>query len=113
MGQQARRALAQKIYKENAKHLKLGLGPARLPGAATREDHAGARAGTSGGGRGGGGRRWGDGTGGHGAGVAKKLDRSKDNVNEGGPIHPSWEAARKAKQAAATVQFQGTKIKFE
>lgn len=112
MGQQARRALAQKIYKENAKHLKLGLGPARLPGSVTREDRAGGRGGRGGGG--GGARDWGDrSTGGYGAGAGQIPDRRKDNANEGGPLHPSWEASRKAKQTAATVQFQGTKIKFE
>ena len=110
MGQQARRALAQKIYKENAKHLKLGLGPARLPGVVTRGDYAGANSGGGGAGV----REWGDmNTRSRDASVAQKPGRSKDNANEGGPLHPSWEAAKKAKQVTATVRFQGTKIKFE
>ncbi|KAJ0340635.1 hypothetical protein COL922a_003230 [Colletotrichum nupharicola] len=39
----------------------------------------------------------------------KKPPPQKDNE---GPLHPSWEARKKAKEAQATVSFTGTKITF-
>ncbi|RPB24437.1 Bud-site selection protein [Terfezia boudieri ATCC MYA-4762] len=107
MGQQARRALAEKKYKENARHIKLGLG------SGNKEDPKrggrGVRGVRGGGGfgRGGGGRFGGDGR----DGGSKQVVERKKNTE--GPLHPSWEAARKAKEAKAKAEFQGKKIKFD
>jgi len=48
-------------------------------------------------------------------GFAKPADRPKVNhKDDSGPIHPSWEAAKKAKEKkAAPVAFQGKKITFD
>jgi len=100
MGQQARRALAEKKYKENARHVKLGLGSGK------REDKVDLRRG----------RR---GEGGYGRGEVKVvMDEGRKRVVERkkdteGPLHPSWEAARKAKELKARAEFQGKKIKFD
>ncbi|KAF8448563.1 BUD22-domain-containing protein [Terfezia claveryi] len=104
MGQQARRALAEKKYKENARHIKLGLGSGKKedPKRGGRGGRCGGGFGREGGGRfGGDGREWGS---------KKVVERKKDTE---GPLHPSWEAARKAKEAKAKAEFQGKKIKFD
>lgn len=41
--------------------------------------------------------------------VEKKPPHKKDNE---GPLHPSWEARKKAKEAQTAAAFQGTKITF-
>lgn len=38
---------------------------------------------------------------------------SKSSAASSAPLHPSWEAARKAKQAKAQASFQGKKITFD
>ena len=101
MGQQARRALAEKKYKENARHIKLGLGSGK------REDKGDPKRGGRSDGGLGGGRRFSEGKGDRGR---KVVERKKDTE---GPLHPSWEAARKAKEAKAKAEFQGKKIKFD
>lgn len=108
MGQQARRALAEKKFKENARHIKLGLGSGK------KEDKGDHRRGAStrGGGFQKGGGRFGASGDGAGPGFGRKqvVERKKD---VDGPLHPSWEAARKAKEAKAKAEFQGKKIKFD
>lgn len=42
-----------------------------------------------------------------------ELGKKKDHRDDAGKLHPSWEAKKKAKEKAATVAFQGTKITFE
>jgi len=33
--------------------------------------------------------------------------------DDAGPLHPSWEAAKKAKEAKQMASFQGKKVVFE
>lgn len=37
----------------------------------------------------------------------------KKHRDDAGPLHPSWEAAKKAKEAKATAPYQGKKITFD
>ncbi|KAI5807929.1 Bud-site selection protein [Peziza echinospora] len=106
MGQQARRALAEKKFGEKARHVRLGLG-----GAGQKRDakekikkHAAfalERAVASGKGTGRGQQP-----------PAREKMKSGLPVVEG-PLHPSWEAARKVKEAKAQAKFVGKKIKFD
>ena len=121
MGQQARRALAEKKFGDKAKHVQKGLGRAGERRGDGKGGHGrdGAREGSGAGrdesggfggpgtGRGGTGR---GGGGGGGGGAKVASDRKKDTE---GPLHPSWEAARKLKEQKAKAEFQGKKIKFE
>lgn len=43
------------------------------------------------------------------SGFQKKMPAKKDDE---GPLHPSWEARKKAKEMQTTAAFQGTKITF-
>lgn len=102
MGQQARRALWEKKFGSNAKHVKKEKEKER-----TRDGRKGAVEGRGGGGRG-----------------AKKTGangdpvgvRKKPGAGEG-PLHPSWEAARRAKEQQkmemAAAPFRGKKVVFE
>ena len=59
----------------------------------------------------GGARGWGGGGGG-GGGEGGETGDTVPKKDEG-PLHPSWEAARKAKEAKTNVTFQGKKVKFD
>ncbi|GKZ24605.1 hypothetical protein AbraIFM66951_012009 [Aspergillus brasiliensis] len=123
MGQQARRALWEKKYGSGANHVKQEMNKNRRNGG--RDSGWDPRRGATGGGdrwgRGGGqhggrgrpqqrdqqyGRPQRDGGGGGGGGFQKKPEDNK-------PLHPSWEAARKAKEQKATAAFQGKKVTFD
>lgn len=119
MGQQARRLLWEKKFGKKANHLKR---KERDEGWDLRKGAGGSHGRERGGrerGRGRGhdrrpGRNQGSRNGGHGSGanndpVASRVEGKKDD----GPLHPSWEAAKKAKEQKKNVAFQGKKVVFD
>jgi hypothetical protein len=111
-GQRARQAIWEKKYKQEAKHLSK---PARDQGwdpkrgaveGAQRTPWKRGIANPFG--------RPAEGGGGAGQQVSRpaapKKDRTTDNA---GPLHPSWEAKKKAEEKQKNATFQGKKIKFE
>lgn len=110
MGQQARRALWEKKFGVRANHLK-----GQQSREADWDPRKGARGGDERGQRGRGrGREFGGRGGGSGASGAnsEKVVERKKKLEEG-PLHPSWEAAKKAKERKTTSTFQGTKVVFD
>ena len=115
MGQQARRLLWEKKFGKKANHLK-GQGRDQdwdaRKGATSRSDR-----GRRGRGRGsdrGPASNQGMGKGGLGSGANSDPVKARmKGKNEEGPLHPSWEAARKAKEQKTNVAFQGRKVVFE
>jgi hypothetical protein len=104
MGQQARRALWEKKYGRGANHVQKEEQKKREKQHARTE-----RAGTRGSRCGNGPSRTGDGN--------DRIGRPPFKKDEG-PLHPSWEAARKAKEkqaqmAAAMFKPQGKRITFD
>ena len=119
-GQQARRALWEKKYGKNANHLKNqpqnrdeGWDPRR--GASGPDDRS-----KRGRGRGGLGSSGGEMAGARGRGRgpmstganSDPVSMRKPNPAANAPLHPSWEAAKKAKEQKKAVQFQGKKVVF-
>ncbi|OQD81039.1 hypothetical protein PENANT_c030G08960 [Penicillium antarcticum] len=114
MGQQARRALWEKKFGAGANHVKNEQMAQKYGG---RDNGWDTKRGATDGGRGGrGGRRGGFGGG---SGRAQErhdapTGRSKPAPKKDeGPLHPSWEAKRKAKEQATTAAFAGKKISFD
>lgn len=116
MGQQARRLLWEKKFGNKANHLK---GQERDEGWDSRKGAGGSN------GRGGRGRGRGrdyDRGPGRNQGLGDRIHRSEANSDpvasrvkgkkEDGPLHPSWEAAKKAKELKKNVAFQGKKVVF-
>lgn len=131
-GQRARQALAEKKYGSKAKHLanqdsakNINQGWDSKRGATDGAGFRGRGRGGSRGGRGGsfgGGRGGSFGQAGHGGASAGKpgtphraqQPEKKKHRDDQGALHPSWEAAKKAKEAKmATAPFQGKKITFD
>jgi len=117
MGQQARRLLWEKKFGKKANHLKH---KERDEGWDLRKG-AGGSHGRERGGRGRGrghdrgpGRNQGLRNGGHDSGANSDpvVSRVKGK-KEDGPLHPSWEAAKKAKEQKMNVAFQGKKVVFD
>ena len=132
-GQQERRAIWEKKYGANANHVKkqgiAGSKPSRDEGL---DPKRGARGGNTRGGRGG---RVSGKVNGTGRGGSRGMIRSgpnsdpvngarqngrviKDSMNKKsaeGPLHPSWEAKKRAKEKAGNtmVAFQGKKVTFD
>lgn len=113
-GQMARRAIAEKKYGERANHIKSGQGPvAEMKG---KNDGWDAKRGAKdAGGRGG--REY------RGVSVNRGTNENalpveprkrgmgrKDDV---GVLHPSWQAAKKAKEMKKTAKFEGKKVVFD
>ena len=44
---------------------------------------------------------------------APPKPRPETKRDDTGPLHPSWEAAKKSKEEGAKIAFQGTKVKFD
>jgi hypothetical protein len=119
-GQQARRAIWEKKYGVKAKHLQ-GQAPIKnrdkdwdskrgAQGTADRGPRRGR-----GGSRGGGavfGRNTARSTG-ENAVPVKPRARGMGRKDDTGPLHPSWEAAKKAKEAKKPVAFEGKKVVFD
>jgi hypothetical protein len=115
MGQQARRALWEKKYGAGANHVKQEAIAAKYGG---RDNGWDTKRGATDGGRGRGGKRGGFGGGfgrahrdesGPGGKPSKPKPTKKDSD---GPLHPSWEAKRKAKEQAPAT-FAGKKMTFD
>lgn len=119
MGQQARRALWEKKYGATANHVKQEQMAAKYGG---RDNGWDTKRGATDGTRGGrGGRRGGFGGGFHrpqndGDSARPAGQRSggkpKPPPKDEGPLHPSWEAKRKAKEQT-TAAFAGKKVTFD
>ncbi|KAJ5835794.1 Bud-site selection protein BUD22 [Penicillium robsamsonii] len=122
MGQQARRALWEKKYGATANHVKQEQLAAKYGGRDNGWDtKRGATDGTRGGRGGRGGRR-----GGFGGGAGRSQDtdgpagaprsghggKPKGPPKDEGPLHPSWEAKRKAKEQVQAT-FSGKKVTFD
>ena len=122
-GQQARRALWEKKFGKNANHLKKLESQNRDEGwdlrrGATDGDERGKR----GRGRGRSGMRNERGRGGEKGGVrgpvrsganSEAVSARKTKPAADGPLHPSWEAAKKAKEHKKTAAFEGKKVVFD
>lgn len=104
-GQRARQAIWEKKFKEEAKHLSK---PQRDQGWDPKRGAVDGSARTP----------WK-------RGIANPFSRSEGNGQEpvfpkkprttdnAGPLHPSWEAKKKAEEKQKNVKFEGTKIKFD
>jgi hypothetical protein len=122
MGQQARRALWEKKFGASANHVKQEQIAAKYGGRDNGWDtKRGATDGARGGRGGRGGRRggFGDGFGrphhgddSAGAPAGKFAGKPKPSKDDEGPLHPSWEAKRKAKEQT-TAAFAGKKVTFD
>ncbi|KAJ5129517.1 Cellular morphogenesis protein (Bud22) [Penicillium bovifimosum] len=124
MGQQARRALWEKKFGAAANHIKQEQMAAKYGGRDNGWDtKRGATDGTRGGRGGRGGRRGafgggigrpqrGDDSAGAPAGKFAGKPKPKPSKDDEGPLHPSWEAKRKAKEQT-TAAFAGKKVTFD
>lgn len=109
MGQQARRALWEKKYGAGANHVK----KEKKAEKANRDSGWDLRRGATGSGE-----RRGKGMvrgreGGQGRGREDKGQTRKAGGQDDKPMHPSWEAARKAKEQKAMAEFKGKKVVFD
>ncbi|KAB8209093.1 Bud-site selection protein [Aspergillus parasiticus] len=115
MGQQARRALWEKKYGSGANHVKQQQ---QQQQKRSRDSGWDMRRGATDGSEGPRGRR------GQGRGPAGRSQHSGDRPQRGPPaqrrkpeddkpLHPSWEAAKRAKEQKATAAFQGKKVTFD
>ncbi len=107
MGQQARRALWEKKFGRNANHVRK-QGDQGTQGWDGRKD-AWGRDKRGDAGRGG---RFAKSTGANSEPVVVDRKVKAKEVAEG-PLHPSWEAARRAKEQKMAVPFQGKKVVFD
>ncbi|KAF7586110.1 hypothetical protein BBP40_009440 [Aspergillus hancockii] len=115
MGQQARRALWEKKYGSGANHVKQQQNQQRRGGRDSGWDmRRGATDGTEGPwGRRGQGRRgalgrpqpYGD--------RPQRRPPPQNKPEDNKPLHPSWEAAKRAKEQKMTASFQGKKVTFD
>lgn len=107
MGQQARRALWEKKFGSRANHVKTQVAKEKR----NRDSGWDVRRGATGGGKG-------AATGANREMRGNRLQREGENKRnepvDDKPMHPSWEAARKAKEAqASTAAFKGKKVTFD
>ncbi|RDW81409.1 BUD22 family protein [Aspergillus mulundensis] len=119
MGQQARRALWEKKYGAGANHVKQETQKGKGKNGKGRDSGWDLRKGATGD-RDSGRRKWGTGSnamamsgkdrfGTAGGKESAKPKKPQDDK----PLHPSWEAARKAKEQKATAAFSGKKVVFD
>ncbi|PVH87634.1 Bud-site selection protein [Cadophora sp. DSE1049] len=125
-GQMARRAIAEKKHGSGANHIKKGLPPVAEMGK-KKGDGWDAKRGATDGGRGKGGGYGARGRGGNDRGGRQRdfsqvtgenaiaveprnREKKRDDV---GVLHPSWQAAKKAKEEKQTATFQGKKVTFD
>jgi len=114
-GQRARQAIWEKKFGQGAKHIKEG---GNVNGGDKRSEGWDLKRGATDGGRGGKSSRGGRGgrptMGGRGEKPSAAEPPKKKHRDDAGELHPSWLAAKKAKEAkAGTVPFQGKKITFD
>ncbi|KAI9834082.1 MAG: hypothetical protein M1819_003367 [Sarea resinae] len=122
MGQQARRALWEKKYGKRANHIKNTERDRDWdPRRGAREEGGPGRGRGAGRGRGygrGGHGDMGHGRGGHQnggfeGGFDGRATKPPPKKDDQGSLHPSWEAAKKAKEQKAAISFQGKKVVFD
>ena len=115
-GQTARRAIWEKKYGERANHIKKGQGSvAEKKSKGKGKDDGwdakrGARESTDRN------RSWGRGGSYAGATIKNAMavePRRAGKRDDVGALHPSWEAAKRAKEAKKTATFQGKKVTFD
>ncbi|KAH7410832.1 Bud-site selection protein [Cadophora sp. MPI-SDFR-AT-0126] len=126
-GQMARRAIAEKKHGSGANHIKKGMPPVAEMGKKKKGDGWDAKRGATDGGRGKGGGYGVRGRGGNDRGGSQRdfsratgenaiavepriREKKRDDV---GVLHPSWQAAKKAKEEKQTATFQGKKVTFD
>ncbi|GME23645.1 Bud-site selection protein BUD22 [Neofusicoccum parvum] len=119
-GQRARQQLWEKKYGKEAKHLGKQKEKEKNDRNAGWDAKRGAVDGAGGRGKGRFGRSdRGENRGGRGPKATDanlvELGKKKDHRDDAGKLHPSWEAAKKAKEKAklGNVQFQGKKVVFD
>ena len=112
MGQQARRALWEKKYGAKANHVK----KAKKEEKASRDSGWDLKRGATDGSE----RRPKKGKGyttgqrsGTDSNMGRERKETKPKPQDDKPLHPSWEAAKKAKEQKATTAFQGKKVVFD
>ncbi|KAL2069575.1 hypothetical protein VTL71DRAFT_14254 [Oculimacula yallundae] len=125
-GQMARRAIAEKKHGTGANHIKKGLPPVAEMGK-KKSDGWDAKRGATDGERSRGGGHGARGRGGNDRGGRQRdfsqvtgenaiaveprvREKKRDDV---GVLHPSWQAAKKAKEEKKTATFQGKKVTFD
>ena len=111
MGQKARRALWEKKYGQNAKHIRKKKEKNKSNRDQGWDLRRGATDETGDSGRKAKGRKLDSKSKPQGSGDASKP--TKAPASEDKPLHPSWEAARKAKEKSTQATFQGKKITFD
>jgi hypothetical protein len=111
-GQMARRAIWEKKFGAGANHVKSGAPRVAEMGKKGREEAKGKERGRGGGGFGSGRERPSRGTGENATEVGGKK-RGMGRKDDAGPLHPSWQAAKAAKEAKKSVAFQGKKVTFD
>lgn len=120
MGQQARRQLWEKKFGHKANHIKTqsrDQGWNEKKGAQSRDERnrRGRRRDTNGIGK----RHQGSQprpqglSGANNDPIGPRRERKKDGVKAEGPLHPSWEAAKRRKEVKKSVAFEGKKIVFD
>lgn len=111
-GQRARQQIWEKKFGQKAKHLENGGKKAndRSAGWDMKRGATDGKRGGRGGGRGG----RGGGRGGRDFAGGERPPAKKKHNDDAGPLHPSWEAAKKAKEAKEKpVAFSGKKTTFD
>jgi len=109
-GQMARRAIWEKKFGDGANHVKSGAPRVAEMGKKGREDaKRGSRGRVGGFGR----DRPNRGTGENAMEIGHKKKRGMGRKDDAGPLHPSWQAAKAAKDAKKSVAFQGKKVTFD
>lgn len=127
-GQMARQAIWEKKYGQRANHIKQGLPP--VAERKTKDDgwdakrgakdggRRGGAGGNRGGGRGGSGGAWKSerpaaATGENSMAVGERKKAGMGKKDDVGVLHPSWQAAKKAKEMKKSATFEGTKVVFD
>jgi hypothetical protein len=111
-GQRARRAIWEKKFGTGANHIKSGQG------SVSRDEGWDAKRGADSGrgrgrGRGGFGGTSGRATGENAITPGAEVKRSAKGKDDLGVLHPSWQAAKKAKEEKKTAKFEGKKVVFD
>jgi hypothetical protein len=121
-GQMARRAIWEKKFGEKANHIKTGQGPVSEMKKSGKDDGWDAKRGAKDTNSSGRGRFKAEGRGrqrdfsqvtGENAIAVEPRKRGMGKKDDMGVLHPSWQAAKKAKEIKKTATFQGKKMTFD
>ena len=115
-GQAARRTIWEKKYGTGANHIKSGQGSVADKGKGGKDDGWDGKRGAKDDRRGRG--RGGQVTGENARALPGKSSRGRGGgmpakKDDEGPLHPSWQAAKKAKENEKTAKFAGKKVTFD